>query len=291
MGSFTTLRLRSGLASTRRARRNYVLRVSLVSIVLTVVIALFFAVDLHSAFATISLQEPENDSTILARHKHEVRVEYALEEFSDHSFNANLPEHAIDSILNGRNISVNDSRVIYSPDSAFKIFLVRGEECEAHCNTFCESWLHFNDGSGMALADAGFGEVQRIEIMPDGKYLVYEQSSERSGAYRIEELSVKLLSIENHSLKYFNLPATPSIALNTDEEESFSFRVNQPNFVNSDLKLSLNDSARLNYQYAEDVGMGYSGDSVRVYSGYFEYEAGQFIHKKEESQRIKLIYK
>lgn len=225
---------------------------------------------------------PESDSVILERHKHDVRVEYTLEEFSDHSFNSHLSDEELDSIMNLDRISIQTTKMYYSPDSAFKIAVIELEGCGAYCNPQWKSWLHYNDGSGLAIGNLDFTRIRRIEKMPDGKYLVIDQMSGRSGV-RVDICSrATLISIKDHQFKSYTFPKVPSQETKYDS----AFAVWQSAFTDTEMFIQYEYStSRLNYQYTPRDWDDYS-DSLTIYTGYFHYEKGAFIFKEEKSARI-----
>lgn len=246
--------------------------------------ALFFALNIHYSFALAAIQEPESDSAILARHMHEVKVEYALEEFSDHSFNAGFTEQELDSIMALERTSIQDADMFYSPDSAFKIAVLEMEGCGAYCNPFWESWLHFNDGSELVIGNLDFARIQRIEKMPDGKYLIIDQMTGRSAIHVSVTNRATLISTHDHQYRTYAIPKIPSEEMKYDS----ALFIGQSAFIDTDLFIRYdNISARLNYQYAtEDLGDYSNSDSLMLYNGYFQYENGAFIFKEEKSSVI-----
>ena len=229
--------------------------------------------------------KPETDSSILMRHIRETRIEFAMEEFSDHSFNSGLTEEEIDSLLWLNRIRVSGGRVIYSPDSAFRIFIVNCESCGGYCNPFWRSWLHFNDGSGYVLNNPGFDDVDTVYRMPDGKYLVIESALFRTATDFTTSFSAKLFSLTDYKLQWIPFPQTPS-GKTVKNEPSGSFTTHQEyssekykHFVQYD-----SVSGRLNYQHVIylDPQQRIDYDYAYVYSGYYQYTNGSFIHKNED---------
>ncbi len=246
----------------------------------------------ETADAALETEVSEGDSAILSRHIHEVKVEYAVEEFSDHSFNSHYSDKELDSLLNENGIRIGKGKVIYAPDSAFKIFVVAGESCGAYCNPFWETWLHFNDGSGMVITKAGFENVTSIKFLPDGKYLVQEDSWGRSGPRGIEQICLTTLSVNGHEIKYFPFPSIPS-----QEEESYTdpqgtFCVYQTSDAETNLIADYDPKIfHLDYQYTFTNWGDETDDSLTVYSGYFIYKEGIFIHEQETVKRMKVTFR
>lgn len=267
---------------TRRTRRILFFR------------CLFVFAAFLAAFSTASVSiaigpdsKHESDSAILARHEHEVRVEYTLEEFSDHSFNAGYSEDELDSIMALDRTRIESSAMYYSPDSAFKIAVIEMEGCGAYCNPFWESWLHFNDGSDLVIAHLNFARIQKIEKMPDGKYLVIDQMSGRSGMQVDITTRATLISLQDYQFKTYTIPKIPSEEMKYDSalfviQSAF---IDTSQYIHYDAK-----TERLNYQYAvytADLSGDFSdSDSITMYNGYLQYEKGAFIFKEEKSIEV-----
>lgn len=227
----------------------------------------------------------------MARHIHDVKVEYALEEFSDHSFNAHYSDKELDSLLAEYGTSVSGGKFIYAPDSTFKIFVVEGESCGAYCNPFWETWLHFNDGSGMVITKAGFENVSSIEVLSDGKYLVWENTWGRSGPRGIEQICVTHLSVKGHELNYYKFPSIPSQGEDVSTDPQGSFCVYQTSDAETNLIVNYDpDNSHLDYQYTYTSWGDEKDDSLTVYSGYFVYKQGLFVHEIETVERMKSQY-
>lgn len=238
-----------------------------------------------NAISTACAYEPglESDSSLLARHLHELKVEYALEEFSDHSFNAHLSDHDLDSLLLADGIRISGGEVIYAPDSSFKIFVVQGESCIGHCNPFWESWFHFNDGSGMVINHAGFNHITHIDQMIDDKYLIFEQRSGHSGLHYYSVKSARLLSVRGHELNFIPIPQPPHVS-GIPVDSTVAFVTHQSVYVHHPQTMEYTAaSRRLDYRYAEELP---DVDSAVVYTGHYRYEHGAFVHKAENTQMI-----
>ena len=230
-----------------------------------------------------------SDSAILAQHIRELKVEYAMEEFSDHSFNAHLTDKEIDSILNEDRIFVNEGTMIYAPDSSFMIAVVKTERCGSWCSPAWQTWLHFNDGSGMAIKHSGFENVTSIQKLSDGNYLVFEDTWSRTGIYGIVHKTATLLTIAGHELKYIPFPVVPSQSAYAHNDPQGSFRITQfMSEENPSLKLSYDTATQmLTYDYVHD-GRWTSEDGKAIfYTGYFLYVAGAFEYRSESAKVIR----
>lgn len=226
----------------------------------------------------------ESDSAIIARHLHEMKVEYALDEFSDHSYNAQYSDHDLDSILAETRTAITCGRVLYAPDSAFKIVVVEGQGCGERCHAFYKTWLHFNDGSGMVLSDAGFENVTAIEKLPDGNYLVWERMQGITIIYGVDEIAVTLLTVTGHEIKHTAFPQPPSLQDDESKNPYGSFRLHQ--IFDDSVKLTVRfdrQNNTLNYRYLD---YNFTGDmnDANVYSGSFLYTNGAFVLKEETSK-------
>lgn len=259
--------------------RKYILRAGL-----AVMLAGFiFAGPLYFSVCFAEEPKPESDSAILARHIREMKIENAIEEFSDHSFNSHLSEEQLDSILKENGITIRGGKVFYAPDSSFKIFVVYGESCGAYCNPYNKSWLHFNDSSHYVLNNAGFEGELEIVYLEDGKYLVIETGWARpASVYSIEYGVAKVVSLSGHNM-------IPAFVHKDELDDEYAMSHDQENFIESERYMRYDPKKqRLNYQYANDLSYCCGVDSAFVYKGYYQYEKGKFIQKDEKKTYIKV---
>lgn len=230
--------------------------------------------------AAFSSEPPESDSAILARHIHDVKVEYAIEEFSEHSFNSHLTDQQLDSILKEDGITITGGSVTYAPDSSFKIFVVYGESCGAYCNPYNKSWLYFNDGSGYVINDVGFDGNLLIYSLPDGQYLIRDKFVTRDGPYSVEENTMTVVKLNEHLI-------TRKPFLYTSGHTEDSFEAWQQNYIPSEFYVEYVDTThQLTYQFANDLQPDNGKDSATIHTGYFQYTEGVFVHKKDSVSRI-----
>lgn len=244
---------------------------------------LFFGFALSSSASFAEEPPKESDSAILIRHIREMKIENAVEEFSDHSFNSHLSDRDLDSLLKDNGITITNGKVFYSPDSLLKIFVVFGESCGAYCNPYNKSWLHFNDSSHYVLNNAGFSGELEIVKLEGGRYLVIETGWARpASVYSVEYGLAKVVSLEDHSI----LP----VFVHQDElDDDYSMGHEQEHFIESDRYIVYDSKKqRLNYQFANDLNFCCGVDSAYVYKGYYQYEKGQFIQKDEKKTYIKV---
>lgn len=231
----------------------------------------------------------ETDSAILARHIHEVKVMYALEEFSDHSFNSHIDDAELDSILNEDKISVENAGCVYAPDSAFAIYYIEVISCGAYCNPMWESFLHFKGNPELVRNNAGFSHVDSIVKLPDGKYLIFESEWARPASYYTVSLRLAtLMYYDAVSLKYFAIPYhSEENPENMSGHGSFvtmqHFTIDSLHYLQYDRR-----TRRLNFQYGTDFGLHSGNDSAIVTKGYFQYEDGQFVEKEISSSGYKV---
>lgn len=226
----------------------------------------------------------ESDSVIMARHVHEIRVQFALEEFSEHSFNAHYTEEQLDSLMweNTRS-RIAGSGVTWSSDSAFRICTIEIESCGGYCNSEWTSWLHFNDGTELVINRLDIGNVTQIDRLPDGKYLVMETSHGRSSTYACRNNAAHVISFEEHEIIFHPFAVSE---LTNETYETFSVGVCTD--MITDCKLTYNSSTLgFSYVYGQELNQMEAPDSVYVYSGIFVYEDSIFVLSKSEQHRIK----
>lgn len=235
---------------------------------------------------------PESDSAILARHIHEVKVANSIEEFSDHSFNSHYSEAQLDSILwEDSRMRIMRGEVNWSPDSAFRVCTVEIESCGGYCNPEWFSWLHFNDGTGLVIQDAGFSNINPIDIMPDGKYLVIETSYGRSATYACRTDVARLFLLKDHLIIHQAFTDTDKDEVSDEPGKTMSvFSVGVCTNMITDCKLEYSAEAHeLTYVHGEEVYLTETPDSVFVFTGTFNYVNGFFILKNSEQHKIKYV--
>lgn len=240
---------------------------------------LFFVTASFTALSSKVENAVEPDSVILARHIREVKIENAVEEFSEHSFNSHLTEAELDSILKENSIAIRDGKVYYAPDSSFKIFVVYGESCGAYCNPYDQSWIHFNDESQLVINHADFGGTNiEIYLIPDGKYLVIESYWGRpAGYYSITGHAARVISFQDHKMV-----THPVFESDEEANDKLGYRQYQEHVIDSTEYLNYNiQTKQLSYQYGHDESVDFEGGKAYTVKGFFQFENGVFVEKEQ----------
>lgn len=227
----------------------------------------------------------ESDSVILERHKHEMRVEYTVEEFSDHSFNSHLTDDDMDSIMQDQRSSFVSANMYYSPDSAFRIAVLEIRSCGGSCNSDWYSWLHFNDGSGLVIKNPGYHDITGIYSLPDGKYLIIDSDEGGFGTYSCHSYAAEVISLEDHVITRHPIPDKREGHIVTG---NYSFGVSSCTYMPDACSLTFeSENNTMHYAYSDDPGPSAESDSVTVHSGIYFYADTSFIIKKYEDHKIK----
>jgi hypothetical protein len=185
-----------------------------------------------------------------------------------------------------------DGNVKYAPNSEFKIFSIKGEDCGAHCNCSYVSKLHSKSGKVYNI-DLEL-PVDKIYKLNDGKYIILQQGLSCGGSVSDEYRAATLINFNGNKITYHPISYTDPVTGNVSkpDEVGNSFSLFQPynNDETNRLKKLMLDfdtkSKRLNYRYLYDMNQCCGKDEAYYYSGYFEYIEGRFINRKEQRQRF-----
>lgn len=223
---------------------------------------------------------PESDSVIIADHLRKDIYKMGSEDSA-------LTEQQLDSMLwADEGLRIAETSIQWSPDSAFRICTIRLEFCGGYCNSDWMSWLHFNDGSGVVISETGFGEITKIRLMRDGKYLILGAFYGRSGTFSCREDAAYLFSIDDHKLVYHKIPDP----LENTAYGQQSFSVSFCTYMSTQSTLKYDEAKReLRYSCGEDTGPMVIPDSVTVYNGVLTYTDSSFVITKNKKRRIKYI--
>lgn len=235
------------------------------------------------------------DSIILARHIIHERKELAALYGTD---TVSLTLEQLDSIDNAGPGGIGGGIVRYAPDSAFKIFVIDGEDCGAHCSPFWISYLHLTGPSGKIFTEPQFRPVGSIYIMPDEKYLVIQDAGERCGPTYCITRYASLISIYPDSVISTPIRYQDPRYERDGHKPPYidpDFVIWQEGWVDGDISMYYDETLkRLNYQYCilhfDEEGPELPEGFYRatLYEGYFLYENGVFAHKSETAKPIEV---
>jgi hypothetical protein len=231
----------------------------------------------------------KQDSATLKQHIRDAKIMYAIEEFSEHSFNGNYEDSELDSLLNEQHMSFASARYIYAPDSSFVIYIIEMESCGAYCNPLWETWIHFNDESRYIYKSTEVSNVIEINKMPDGKYMFVESESTRpAGFYTQSAFNVSLVTFPNHNIT-FHPVVCESVKTDADRFEK-RFSIHQEFTMDEFTDFTLNYSANtktLEYAYANDMNICCNVDSAYEWTGKMLYTNGCFKKQNESRRALK----
>ncbi len=211
------------------------------------------------------------------------------------TINANFSNSKIESLLyeyfDGKG-GISVGGVHYSPDSLFKIYVVRGESCGAYCNPFWKSEIVL--ANKQIINNLEFKDIENIYLMPDGKYLIIEKSFGRpASVYTETTKSATLISFQGNKINYhpfdYNYPKYNEIQKDSNYNPSGQLSITQEHFIDTEQYLTYDKkSKKLAYGYGTDFSYCCQIDSAYVYKGAFEYQNGKFVHLIEKKKHIKV---
>lgn len=252
----------------------------------------FRADTLQNNFAIEAPQAPDadpQDSVFLKQHIREAKLMYAVEEFSEHSYNGGFSDVVLDSLLSEQDMSFVSAHFIYAPDSSFVIHIVEMQSCGAYCNPVWETWIHFKDSIDLVFKSPEFANVTEIIKMPDGKYLLIEtQSTRPAGFYTQTEHNSSLVSFPGHNIVFHPVVCGKGDDKSDRFDKRFSIHQEFTMDEYTDFKLSYDAKTQtLNYAYANDMNICCNVDSAYEWSGTMVYKNGCFNRQKETRRSLK----
>jgi hypothetical protein len=227
------------------------------------------------------------DSAFLKQHIREAKLSYAIEEFSEHSFNGKYSDDELDSLLQEQHMSFASARFIYAPDSSFVIHIIEMESCGAYCNPLWETWIHFKDSVELVFQSPEFSNITDIIKMPDGKYMLIETESTRpAGFYTQTAYNVSLVTFPDHNITFHPVVCESASADAGRFDKRFSIHQEFTMDEFTDFTLNYNTATQtLNYAYANDLNICCNVDSAYEWTGNMLYKQGCFV-KQNESRRV-----
>lgn len=233
--------------------------------------------------------DSNQDSSALKQHIREAKLMYAVEEFSEHSFNGGYDDKQLDSLLKEQHMSFASARFIYAPDSTFVIYIVELESCGAYCNPLWETWIHFNDESRYVYKSTEISNVIEINKMSDGKYMLVESESTRpAGFYTQTAYNVSLVTFPDHNITFHPVVCenVKADADRFDKRFSIHQEFTMDEFTDLTLKYSPQTQS-LEYAYANDMNICCNVDSAYEWKGNMVYKNGCFAKQNETRKSLK----
>jgi hypothetical protein len=211
------------------------------------------------------------------------------------TINSNISNSKIETLFydyyDGRS-GLNGGGVYSSPDGLFKILVVRGESCGAYCNPFWESQLILSNRK--KINNLSFKNIEKIYSIPDGKYLIIEESFGRPASVFTETTkSATLLSFKEGEINYhpfnFSYPKYNKIKNDKIYNPSGKLSFSQEHFIDAEQYLTYNkETKRLKYSYGTDFSYCCQIDSAYVFKGVLEYKNGGFTLLNEKKEHIEV---
>ena len=234
----------------------------------------------------ISAKEKKADDKIIDRYIRQANREFVLDQI-DTADRSN--QELIDSLLKERSIThFTEGHVTYSPDKKFKIFVFDGESCGGICTCFHDAFLYVAGSTiKQKLSDETL-PIDTIFKLNDGKYLVLEKDQTCGGNVRYDYKKAVLLSFKNNRVIYhrFNYSDPRYGANNNNNAKELSLE--QLVDDSDDMLLKFDPLTNsLSYKYSANLERCCNGTGAFSYIGYFKYEKGRFVHKKETKVKLK----
>ncbi len=205
---------------------------------------------------TILVQEERNDSIMLAKLWRRTAINMIGD---DAAGNTTWSYDEIDSALSYEyvnSVHIDEGRVYYSPDNKLKIYTFFAETCAAHCFSWEESYLVYDE----ILQHVEINRVDSIHLLDDGKYLILDHTVEWHNIGYVKVCKANVVSFEEDSVVI-----TP---VKNNNQNAFQV----PDQADFEMDVFMYDKERksLNYLYPDD--------DVFLLRGTFEYLDGQFFH-------------
>ncbi|MBU0486999.1 MAG: hypothetical protein KKD31_03500 [Bacteroidetes bacterium] len=213
-----------------------------------------------------------NDSLLMEKHKLEIKRDWVME-------SELLSDEQVDSAFKENNASITDARLVYSPDSTFKVFCFQITGCGAHCSESWDAWIHYNLKEEEMVSKAGFNTVDDIFKLENNRYLLIESWSNRE-VYVYPCMTARMLSF------FSNAAAPPYIEYS--EVTVVSFCDTRMNAATDFHSMSFNrEKLILDFHYGisftddwDDNTRKYTVDADTLYSGQYRYDSGRFVMQK-----------
>jgi hypothetical protein len=255
----------------------------ILKVVFTVLIFFLYFGKIH-AQVKISARERKSDNRIIEKYIDQANKEIVIEDLDKEE---RSDKALIDSLIRESNTRYTEGRVTYSPDKKFRIFVIDGEGCGGTCTCFHDAFFYVAGSKIKQYLNEETLPVDAIFKLEDGKYLVLEKDHTCGGNVRYDYKKAILISFKNNKIIFhqFNYadPRYPSSINNKGMELSLE----QLEDDNDDMLLKFDPRTKiLSYRYKANLELCCNAVGSFTYSGYFRYEKGRFVHKKETKTEI-----
>ncbi len=185
---------------------------------------------------------------------------------------------------------INDFKVqvIYSSDSAFKIYEIIGD-CIIGMydeNMFSSHYMHYNLKDSIIISELQLMKIERMAKMPDGKYLIIQYGENRNASGYESYATAELLSLNKDSYIFHTIPMSINLPTTEDGDEfkilewdlflteGYIGEIDEP-------KIEYNEKdKRLSYCYSHDLIICCGLDTAFRSEGSYLYINGKFIQDK-----------
>jgi len=229
------------------------------------------------------------DKQLIENHIAQLNRELFLDLYKDSLITKKKYSHEfVDSVLHEYRTSYDDGHVTYAPDKKFKIFVLEGESCGAHCSNFYSAFIHLNNTIS-AIYKIDFLPVTHVYKLKDNKYLVLQKAVIGGGNIFDNCMQATLIAVKGNTVMRY--PIRYPKAKDTKSGSLYLWQSNRFDESSSNTPdLTFNQKTKkLTYKFirAEDSVVSDNSVNVYAYSGYFSYKNGAFIFQKETKSKLK----
>ncbi|GAL85128.1 hypothetical protein MYP_2356 [Sporocytophaga myxococcoides] len=262
---------------------------------------LFFIVSLSILFASCSRQTttfffqdaiiPDNsnlDSIRIINFINNLKLDFVSGDIDTSSI---IDWDSVNEVLYMQQTTCCDGRVVYSPDSLFKIYVILGQSCGGYCNPFWESHVYSKLGNKLLMkVDSPFNYITDIYKLHDNKYLIFQEEFYRAASV----LSVSCRTALIVSIKHDSLIFYPVIKDVTDDNFSKDFQFDNNSFtfcqehnISEEPELTFDTLiSTLYYRFGRNYAYCCELDSDSLITGSLIYDNGEF---KKLNHEVKFI--
>lgn len=229
------------------------------------------------------------DQKILNSYIYQLNKELVINNFEGDK--SKLTKARISSLISESRDRYTNGTVSYSPDGAFKIFVIKGEMVGAHINCVYAAFIHSTFST--QKQEIAVSPIDHILKIGTNKYLIIQRESTCGGTVFYDYRKATVISFVNGKLTYFPFYyKDPTNELNTagqspDGSLILEQLMDMDNIYNPADSILLKfdpKTNKLEYRYRVDYNICCDQDKVTTFSGFFHWENGRFIHKTEHKK-------
>lgn len=165
------------------------------------------------------------------------------------------------------NVHIDEGRVYYSPDNKLKIYTFFAETCAAHCFSWEESYLVYDE----ILQYVEINRVDSIHLLDDGKYLILDHTVEWHNSGYVKVCKANVVSFETDSVMITSVKNNDENAFQVSAQSDFEGKVFEYDEKRKELSYTYSS-----YEFDEE-----SGEDLlkNVNTGSYLYIKGKFVYQ------------